>query len=204
MDISHYNFNNYLKMERWSSYWHQINAILSLKPKSVLEIGKGDGVTGYYLKNVANLDYKSLDMDSNLRPDIIGNIENMELADDSYDLVCAFEVLEHLPFDKFSAVLSGMKRVAKEYVVISLPYWGRHFSLELRSPYLKKLSWNFKAGFMLKKHEFNGQHYWEIGKKGFSINKIKKEIEKSGLKIIKYYNLFESPYHELFILGKMR
>ncbi len=204
MDISHYNFNNYLKMERWSSYWHQINAILSLKPKSVLEIGKGDGVTGHYLKNIANLDYVSFDIDSKLKPDIIGNIENMKMADDSFDLVCAFEVLEHLPFEKFAAALKEMSRVSKKYVVISLPYWGRHFSLEVRLPYFGKLGWHYKAGLIPKKHEFNGEHYWEIGKKGFPINKIKKEIEKSGLRIIKNYNLFESPYHELFILGKMR
>jgi ubiquinone/menaquinone biosynthesis C-methylase UbiE len=204
MESSHYDFSNYTNIERWSSYWHQINIILSLQPVSILEIGKGDGVVGYYLKNTANLNYTSFDNDNSLKPDIVGSIENIKAEDNYYDMVCAFEVLEHLPFEKFAVALKEMSRVSKKYVVISLPRWGRHFAIEIKLPFFGKIKGQYKVGLFPLKHNYNGEHYWEIGKLGFSLAKIKNEIAESGLELINCYNSFESPYHQFFILGKAK
>lgn len=124
------------------------------------------------------------------------------MEDNSFDLVCAFEVLEHLPFSNFENCLLELKRVSKKYIILSLPHWGRHFSFILRIPFFKKIKFQFKFSFFPIKHNFNGQHYWEIGKKGYNLSKIKNEIEKSGMNILRDYVCFESPYHHFFVLKK--
>jgi SAM-dependent methyltransferase len=200
VDKMAYRFEKYCPIERWSSYWHQIDLILDLKPESVLEIGAGDKTTASYIKSNTGVEYKIMDIAADLNPDFIGSAEKIDLADNSYDIVCAFQVLEHLPYDSFEKSLREMGRVAKNFVVISLPHWGRHFSIEIRLPFFKKIRWQGKFALFIPEHKFDGQHYWEIGKKGYPLERIKKSIQIAGLEIVKDYISFESPYHHFFIL----
>ena len=202
VDKKHYNFNSYCFEGRFVSYWYQLKEIFALSPSSILEIGPGDRVFENYIKNNSNIEYRSLDIAEDLHPDIIANIENIPLEDNSFDIVCAFEVLEHLPFEKLSQVLQELKRVTKKYVIISVPHWGRHFALELKLPFFRQIRLQYKFFWWPIKHKFNGQHYWEIGKKGYSLKKVKKIIEEEGLNIKKDYVVFNSPYHHFFVLKK--
>lgn len=197
-----YNFKKYCDQDRWLSYWRQIDEILKLNPENILEIGIGDKVLASYLSNNTTIKYSSLDIAEDLSPDFIGSVDDIKLNDNFFDLVCAFEVLEHLPFKKFAVALKEMSRVSKKYIVISLPHWGRHFSIEIKLPYFKKIRWQIKFSLFPIKHIFNGQHYWEIGKKDYEIKKIKKIIMDNGFNIINDYIAFESPYHHFFILVK--
>lgn len=197
-----YNFSKYCQLERWSSYWHQLDEILKCNPKSVLEIGVGDKVVSSYLKNNTEINYTSVDIAADLRPDNVASVTAMPMRDNEFDLVCAFEVLEHLPFDQFKQALQEMKRVAKKDVILSLPHWGRHFSVEFRLPFFKKLKWQYKCNLFPIKHIFEGQHYWEIGKKGYSLRLVKKTIKQAGFKIEKDYVAFAMPYHHFFMLKK--
>ena len=49
MKIDHYFDTNYDNKERFISYWHQINEILSIDSKKIIEIGKGNGFVSNYL-----------------------------------------------------------------------------------------------------------------------------------------------------------
>jgi hypothetical protein len=51
-------------------------------------------------------------------------------------------------------------------------------------------------------HNYNGEHYWEIGKVGYPLSKIINNIQKAGFKIEETYRVFEYPYHRFFILKK--
>ena len=51
-------------------------------------------------------------------------------------------------------------------------------------------------------NKFDGEHYWEIGKAEYPLNKTIGDIQKSGFKIEKTYRVFEHPYHRFFILRK--
>ena len=199
---SAYNFQRYCQIERFSSYWHQLDEILECNPTSVLEIGVGDKVVANYLKANTDIQYTSADVADDLKPDVVTDVLAMAFADNSFDVVCAFEVLEHLPFEKFEQALKELKRVAKNTVLISLPHWGRHFSIDIRLPFFKRLKWQKKFNLMPIAHKFNGQHYWEIGKKDYPVNKIKSALKTSGLELLNDYIAFESPYHHFFILKK--
>jgi len=199
-----YNFEKYCTLDRWSSYWYQIKEVLQVAPSSILEIGVGDKVLANYLKNNTSIEYYSLDIAEDLQPDIIGDIENLkDVNNNSYDLVCAFEVLEHLPFEKFEIILDGLKRVSRKWVIISLPHWGRHFAIEIKLPFFDKIKWQYKCNLFPIEHRFNSQHYWEIGKSGYNLKNVRQKIEESGFKIVKDYVAFESPYHHFFVLEKI-
>jgi ubiquinone/menaquinone biosynthesis C-methylase UbiE len=202
VDKTHYDFSRYCGLDRWSSYWYQLSEITRLKPERLLEVGVGDNVVSSYLKNNTKIDCLTLDIDGELEPDIVGSIENIPLEEDSFDAVCAFEVLEHLPFDSFELCLKELRRVSKSFVIISLPHWGRHFSIEIRLPYVKKIKLQFKLGIEKPAHVFNGEHYWEIGKKGYDIKLIREKMKAAGFEVVKDFIAFHSPYHHFFVLKK--
>jgi hypothetical protein len=200
--MNHYEFKNYCSAERWASYYRQLDEILKMKPASVLEIGVGDGVLGNYLKKNTEIKYTGMDSNRELAPDILGSIEKIPLPDAAFDLVCAFEVLEHLPYEKFASCLQELRRVAINHVIISLPHWGRHFSFDLRLPFIKRLKGMLKLNLCPARHEFNGQHHWEIGKQDYPIGRIREAIRAARLELIDDYVVFESPYHHFFITRK--
>ncbi|HFE37487.1 MAG TPA: class I SAM-dependent methyltransferase, partial [Gammaproteobacteria bacterium] len=116
----HYEFQRYLSKARWNSVWHQLDEVIRLQPESVLEIGPGPGV----FKNMATLfgvKVETLDIDPELMPDHVGSVTALPFEDNSYDVVCAFQILEHLPYDVALRAFNEIVRVSRSHVVISLP-----------------------------------------------------------------------------------
>ncbi len=171
-----YSFQKYVYLLRWVSYWHQINEVLKLNPKSTLIVGKGDGIVGEILKKYIS-EVKTLDLEKGLSPDIIGSVENIPLQNNSFDLILCAEVLEHLLFEKFEKSLSELKRITKKCVILSLPHFGPPIKLSFKIPFLKEVKIAFKIPYLIK-HKTNGGHYWEIGKRRYQSSKIRKIIKK--------------------------
>jgi ubiquinone/menaquinone biosynthesis C-methylase UbiE len=194
-----YNFKEYDSKERWISYWHQIDEILAARPNNILEIGIGARTVFNYLKSHGK-DIISLDIDAKLKPDVVGNVLDMPFDDNSFDIILCAEVLEHLPFEKFETGLSELKRVSKKYVVLTLPHFGHSVKFSFKIPLLKEKKFAIRIPFPIK-HQFNGEHYWEVGKKGYPLAKIRQCIEKY-FKIKKDFIPFENQYHHFFILER--
>ena len=192
----HYDFERYDDLERWISYWYQIRAALRLRPRTVLEIGSGSGVFRAYLKN-AGVDVRSMDIDDSRKPDVIGSVTDLDAAFPStrFDAICAFQVLEHLPFDQFERCLQGIARHA-EHALISLPYRGERVRLSL---WLgdKKLSLGHK--FMMPwRYRRCPEHHWELGR-GFSARRITRIMSKY-FDVLERGFIVENPYHYLWVL----
>ncbi|MDP2638666.1 MAG: methyltransferase domain-containing protein [Candidatus Azambacteria bacterium] len=198
--MTNYLSQQYGDIKRWASYWYQINEILVLKPKSVLVVGKGDGVVPVYLKT-QGLNVTTLDNDKSLDPDIEASVLNMPISDIGFDAVLCAEVLEHFSYDEFDKALFEIKRVAKIGAVISLPHFGPTIKFLLKLPFFPEIKILWKLPYP-RKHIFNGEHYWEIGKKGYSLRKIKSEFKKIGFSIKKDFIVFENPLHHFFVLKK--
>jgi len=195
-----YSFQRYDSKNRWLSYWYQIKAVLDLRPANVLEIGVGNGTVSGYLKNIG-LPITTLDIEPSLKPDILGDVLNMPFQDSSFDVVLCAEVLEHLPFDKFEQGLAQLKRTSKKYVVLTLPHFGHSLKLSFKIPFVGEKQFAVRLPFPVK-HQFNGEHCWEIGKKGYSPSRIKTAIKKY-FTIQKEFIPFENQYHHFYILEKI-
>jgi SAM-dependent methyltransferase len=196
----HYDFERYDDAERWMSYWHQLRLVLAARPRSVLEIGPGSGVFRSYLEQ-AGVTVKTLDIDAARRPDFVGDVTDLDKALPSgltFDAVCAFQVLEHVPLEQLETCLENLARRSNEHVFISLPYRGL------------RIRWSFWWGghhltlghkFMLPwRHTPIPEHHWELGYP-YTARKITKRIA-SVLDVVSRGFIRENPYHYLWQLRR--
>lgn len=195
----HYRLGEYVDESRFVSYYSQIAEILDRAPESVLEVGVGDHVLGNYLKSNTDISYISIDIAEDLHPDVIGSVTELPFKDKEFDMACAFGVLEHLPFEESCLALSELARVTRRYLVISVPHFGPMLAFSLKIPFFPQFRFAWKIPYP-KKHIFNGQHYWEVGKKGYPASKIRKELETYGA-VERDYVPFNSAYHHFYVIN---
>lgn len=92
---------------------------------SVLEVGCGDGRVSKIVCDTFNL--TGIDID-NVRikafpgKKIIADISNLPMKNNKFDLVFSSEVLEHLDDEVLLSAISEISRVAKKYILITVPF----------------------------------------------------------------------------------
>jgi len=105
--------------------------VTDLHPATMLDAGCGEGfVADIMLKAMPDLNISGFDMlgDSVKAAQLrnprgtfaVGDIYNIDHPDDAFDVVCCFEVLEHL--HEPDRALAELARVAKRHVVLSVPH----------------------------------------------------------------------------------
>ncbi|BHH85110.1 class I SAM-dependent methyltransferase [Desulforhopalus sp. 52FAK] len=205
VEKSHYDFENYLSKKRWISVWHQIDEVLRLQPQSLLEIGPGSGLfkalAGHF-----NLSVETVDVDPELKPNYLASAEDLPFDDNSYDCVCAFQVLEHLPYKQFLKAFGEMVRVAQNDIVISLPDARTLWVYLVHIPKIGEMVFHIPKPFFIKNvHEFDGEHYWEINKNEFPFRKVLNDlflISKRQFLLTNTYRVPENPHHRFLVFRK--
>lgn len=160
--------------------------------KSVLIIGPGQGLDTAILK-WKGYDIVTLDIDGSFSPDIVGSVHSLDnIKDNQFDVVIASHVLEHLAVAYLDKSLSELARVAK-YAIVYLPFHGRHFQARLKMD-IKGIDISFIFDLFNYFHKpdgitpryCQGQHFWELGMRGFRVRDINERLSKH-FKIIKSY-----------------
>jgi hypothetical protein len=198
VEASHYSPHEYDDFKRWTSYWHQIQTIRRCAPRKVLEVGVGSGVLSWYMREKLKIELTTVDIDPALRPDILSDVRELgqHLQPRSFDLVCAFQVLEHLPFDQFELALAQLAAMSRNYVVITLPNNGRTFQLRL-DIWRLQLAFGRKIGWR-RDWRFDGEHYWEVGTIGHSPREVRRRI--SRLLHLESESVYpDNPYHRQYL-----
>ncbi|MDA3875549.1 MAG: class I SAM-dependent methyltransferase [Halothiobacillus sp.] len=198
VDKSHYEFAKYVAKPRWNSLWHQLDEVMRLRPERVLEIGPGPGV----FKAMAGLfgvPVETLDLDPELKPDHVGSATALPFADNSFDVVCAFQMLEHLPYEQALRAFAEMTRVSRHHIVISLPDAKRVWRYSGHIPKMGVLDWLLPRPFSRAlTHEFDGEHHWEINKRDYSLVKVTQDLTRTAT-LLKTWRVPENPYHRFFV-----
>ncbi len=91
---------------------------------SILDVGCGDGRITNRLSDrysVVGVDTSAEALRHVLAEHVLGNIDALPFPASSFDLVLCCEVLEHLPDDVYAKALSELERVAREYLLITVP-----------------------------------------------------------------------------------
>lgn len=198
----HYDFTSYMNRPRWNSVWNQLDEVSRLAPDSVLEVGPGSGVFRNQGQQFG-LNIETVDIDPELNPDHLATVTDLPFADNHYDLVCAFQVLEHIPYEDSLKAFAEMVRVSRRHVVLSLPDARKVWRFSIDLP--QRFTWQAMVNRPFRKpvaHEFDGQHYWEIGKLEHPLTRIEADFGASAT-LQKTYRLFENPYHRFFVFQKL-
>jgi ubiquinone/menaquinone biosynthesis C-methylase UbiE len=207
VDKELYHKDSYDHLGRFTSYYYQIRSVLDLDVESVLEIGIGNKTVFNYLKQ-AGLKVTSGDFDKDLEPDVVCDVRDMKgVKDNSFDLVMACEVLEHLPWEEVDLALKELHRVSKRYVLVSVPWsaWPVGVSFQIPNFFSSKGYSTVDLGFVLPRFyartKWRGEHYWEIGSKGYPLRKVRSKFTED-FSLVKE---FQNPHHRIhhyFVLEK--
>jgi ubiquinone/menaquinone biosynthesis C-methylase UbiE len=197
----------YDTLERFISYFYQIDFVKKIRPRTILEIGIENKTVSNYLKE-NGFNVETCDINKKTNPDYICDVRKLPFKNSSYDLVMACQILEHIPWEDFNIALKEIHRITKRDVLISLPYASLCFNIVFKFPLMnkiiKKKFVNFSLllpCFFLKKPS-SSDHQWEIGIKKHSLKRTKIAIKKAGFKIVRDFGLPINNYHHFFILEK--
>lgn len=178
--------------------------IMKTGPKSVLEIGPGPGIVIRAIRDFGVFGVTA-DIDSRLRPTVGADITRLPFGDNSFDCVLAAEVLEHIPFIEAARAIAELVRVSRKTVVITLPHYSMFapsFALKI-FPFVPRVQKVFPISLFAPEHKFDGQHYWEIGKRETTISKVRHVLSTViGSKLTRDYLIEENPFHHVFVLTK--
>ena len=208
-DRAHYD-EAYYERRRLYSVGVQAEVLWTLRPASVLEVGPGRGVFAALFRQLSGARVVTLDIDPTLRPDVIGSVFELPFDADAFDAAACFQMLEHLPFERFGPALAEMRRVAKVGMALSLPDCSLALTVRLgvRNPRKDGLvrAWTVQPSSwalrMFKTVPNSAGHYWEIGRKGTPLSVVRRAISRSGWNVEKEFRTAENAYHRFFILRK--
>jgi ubiquinone/menaquinone biosynthesis C-methylase UbiE len=128
-------------------------------------------------------------------------VTDLPFGRNDFSTVAAFEVLEHLPEEKLESALSEIHRVSERNAILSVPDTSPLVRFMLDLPGLSPIKLQLDVPNILKKrHHFDGEHYWELGKKGFSKSWFRKLLNTKGFSINKSYRSFECRARRMFVL----
>lgn len=200
VDASHYDFATYVTPARFASYWHQVNEVISLKPRTVLEVGPGPGIVTHILRE-QRIKVTTCDIVDDTRPALRASALHLPFRSDSFDVVLCCQVLEHIPFESSIAALAEFRRVCSTACVISLPHAGRYWAYTLHVPKLGTVRFGLQPQLLAPAHRFDGQHYWEIGKRGYSARAVRRRY-KALFQTVRSFRVHDNHYHQFFVLVK--
>lgn len=137
-NLEKYQSKNFLKKIFIKRFIRQIvETVQSLKINSILDAGCGEGLIMHnIIKKIPEIKINGFDISNSALKNakkilpssyfFQGDITNIKLFDNFYDLAIALEILEHL--ENPEAALKELKRATKKYCLISVP-WEPFFSL---------------------------------------------------------------------------
>lgn len=191
----HYDFQVYMTKRRWASLWHQAHLIASLEPHQVLEVGVGNGLLGVLCEHLG-ISHRSVDLASDLNPDILASVQAIPLGDQSIDLTCAFQVLEHIPYPEALRGFRELCRVSRRDILISLPNATYAFPLLVSLPLIGGLRSLIELP-VAKLGPMISSHRWEIGRAGTPLRRVIRDFSREA-RLVQSFRVFEMPYHHFF------
>lgn len=167
----------------------------------VLLVGTGNGLDAQILR-WRGYDVTTFDIDPAFGPDLMGSVHDLSVFEDRrFDAVIASHVLEHLPVAFLDASLAELARVAG-HCIVYLPVAGRHFQSRFKMD-IKGIDLSFVLDLFNYFHKpdgvtaryCQGQHYWELGMRGFSVRALNRRLDAHFRIVDRYRNKDWLPSH---------
>ena len=212
-----------LEPRRFASTQIQLTSVTDLGDsiQSILEIGPGSGYFSSIAKNLG-YDVKTADIKSRTNPDYLGDFLEVDIPE-SFDLVAAFEMLQHLPYEDLPAALEKIAALSSRYVFISVPARVHRFGLSvdiprllaprrlgldwLRGSHTLSMTWEWprnadpSESIWKGREDYWNPHYWEVGRKSYPRSRLLSEIKASGLNVL-WHKYNPSHTRHLFVMAE--
>jgi hypothetical protein len=129
-------------------------------------------------------------------------------ADRQFDVVIASHVLEHLAVAYLDRALQEIARVGR-FALVYLPVAGRHAQLRLIPGFR-----NIDVSIVLDLFNYfsrpdgttsrycRGQHFWEIGRRGFSVRQVRRRLERQFEVVDAYRNRDWTPSYNFVLRAR--
>jgi len=184
-----------------------VNEVRSLQPADVLEVGIGNGFVSTYLRR-QGVQLTTVDLDRRLVPDVVASVHALPFRNGAFDVVACFELLEHVPYEDVPRSLAEVGRVARRYVVLSVPDGSDAGWVDIRLGAFRRVR-SFRRLFTLPRlrpragPRIPNEHYWEINITGYPLGRVVADMQQyAGCELVKAYRAFHNPYHRFFVLRK--
>lgn len=207
----YYKFSEYVSLDRFNTYWFQINEVLDLQPKSVAEIGVGTGVVKYLVEGFG-VPVTTIDINENLNPDVVAPITAAAsaLKGQTFDVVLCSRVFHHIPFADVESALENIQKLSSNYAVLVLAAedFRIYTALRLTSKREKFFSLPiplFLKRLILKATKASSSYYYNIWKVNSSSETRKSHVDaliEKRFSIIKSYPVPKNHGHIIYILKK--
>ena len=160
--------------------------------------------------------YVTMDFDDSHNPTIVDDWNSFDVSSlrSTYDLTCAFQVLEHFPWEDLGRHMTRLAQLSRKYVFVSLPYSCTGHTVtrtvhrsqcdttvETREEYVPTNlpQRRYRDEFI---REFPwAVHYWEIGRLGTSLADVLAVVSDCGLSVLRQFHS-PNPYHYFILAAK--
>jgi hypothetical protein len=178
--------------------------------KTILIVGPGQGLDTEVLR-WRGYTVTTFDIDEALRPDHLGSVHELrQFSDAQFDAAIVSHVLEHLPEHYLDRALQELARVSR-YSLVYLPVHGRHIHLRL-IPGFKAIDCSlildvfnpFERPDGRTPRYMEGQHYWEVGMRGYRVRDLVKRMGRFFRVLSVYRNKDWIPSQNFILESKCR
>ena len=195
-----------MNLSNFVNTYYQYRDVESLNcNKRLLIVGPGQGLDRQFFQ-WAHYDVVSFDIDAAFEPDHIGSVHDLSIfRDGQFDVAIASHVLEHMAVPYLDSALTELARVAR-YVLIYLPVGGRFLHCRLVPP-CSSYRLSVVIDFINPFDRSDGvtprycaqQHFWELGRPGFSVRAMRRRFS-SHFEVLQSYRNHDWPQSHNFVL----
>jgi hypothetical protein len=174
-----------LPLSTFINAYYQCRDVESLPDcRSVLVVGPGQGLVVPVL-HWRGYTVDTFDIDATFKPDHVGSAHDLSrFTARQFDAIIASHVLEHLPETYLDRALGEIARVAR-HALIYLPVAGRYAEVRVR-PGFAGIDWQVRLNLFnyldrpdgLTRRYMSGEHYWEVGRRGFGVRALSRRLER--------------------------
>jgi hypothetical protein len=176
---------------------------------SMLIVGPGQGLDTQVFR-WRGYDVTTFDIDGTFQPDVLGSVHDLSMfGDGQFDVVIASHVLEHLALPYLEPALQEIARIGR-FALVYLPVAGRHAQLRV-IPGVRNLDLSvivdlfnyFEKPDGLSGRYCQGQHFWEVGRRGFGVGQVRQRLARHFEILHDYRNRDWTPSYN-FVLRSRR
>ena len=189
--------------------YYQVRDVAALPNcRRVLVVGPGQGLVLPILR-WRGYSVETFDIDATFAPDHLGSVHDLgRFSAGQFDVIVASHVLEHLAEPYLDTALGEMARVGR-YSLIYLPVAGRYAALRVQ-PGVLNLDWQLRFNLFnyfespdgITRKYCVGEHYWEIGRRGFRVRDVKKRFERFFRIVQAYRNVDWLPSYNFVLQSR--